>query len=68
MSEENKVESDRSLLQEAHVKGPIATLGAFVRLSGPGWLQSAITLGGGSLAGAVVVSAPPHSPCGGSCA
>lgn len=53
MSEENKVESDRSLLQEAHAKGPIATLGAFVRLSGPGWLQSAITLGGGSLAGAL---------------
>ena len=53
MSEENKVESDRSLLQGAHAKGPIATLGAFVRLSGPGWLQSAITLGGGSLAGAL---------------
>ncbi len=30
-----------------------ATLGAFFRLSGPGWLQSAITLGGGSLAGSL---------------
>lgn len=25
----------------------------YIRLSGPGWLQSAITLGGGSLAGAL---------------
>ncbi|MCC9626873.1 divalent metal cation transporter [Blastopirellula sp. JC732] len=40
-------------MQEAHEKGTMATLFAFVRLSGPGWLQSAITLGGGSLAGAL---------------
>lgn len=48
-----KVESDREILQEAQGKGPGATLGAWVRLSGPGWIQSAITLGGGSLSGAV---------------
>lgn len=42
---------DRALLQDARKRGPLATLGVFVRLSGPGWLQSAITLGGGSLAG-----------------
>lgn len=48
-----KVEADRRLLREAQAAGPLATLGAFVRLSGPGWLQSAITLGGGSLAGAL---------------
>ena len=29
------------------------TLGAYTKLSGPGWLQSAITLGGGSLSGAL---------------
>src|SRR5690606_2654294 len=28
-------------------------LATYVRLSGPGWLQSAITLGGGSLAGSL---------------
>lgn len=48
-----KVETDREILQEAQSKGAGATLGAWVRLSGPGWIQSAITLGGGSLSGAV---------------
>ena len=41
------------MLVEAREKGPLATLGVYVRLSGPGWLQSAITLGGGSLAGSL---------------
>ncbi|MEX0818518.1 MAG: divalent metal cation transporter [Pirellulaceae bacterium] len=49
----SKVEADRKLLRDAHAQGTGATLSAFVRLSGPGWLQSAITLGGGSLAGAL---------------
>jgi Mn2+/Fe2+ NRAMP family transporter len=48
-----RLESDRRLLKEARTKGAIASLGAFSRLSGPGWLQSAITLGGGSLASAL---------------
>ena len=52
-SEENRVGQERNLLAEAQARGPLATLGVFVRLSGPGWLQSAITLGGGSLAGAL---------------
>lgn len=50
---ENQIDEDRAIITEAMGKGPLATLGAFVRLSGPGWLQSAITLGGGSLAGAL---------------
>ena len=41
---------DRELLEAARDRGSLATLAAFVKLSGPGWLQSAITLGGGSLA------------------
>jgi hypothetical protein len=41
---------ERELLEAARRRGPLATLAAFVKLSGPGWLQSAITLGGGSLA------------------
>lgn len=49
----NHVQTDREILQEAHQKGAMATFFAFIRLSGPGWLQSAITLGGGSLAGAL---------------
>jgi Mn2+/Fe2+ NRAMP family transporter len=43
-------QKDRELLTNAKAKGPLATLATYVRLSGPGWLQSAITLGGGSLA------------------
>jgi len=49
----NAVEKERKLLKHAGEKGTLATLGTYVKLSGPGWLQSAITLGGGSLAGAL---------------
>lgn len=45
-----QIEKDRALIVEARKKGLGATLKAFTKLSGPGWLQSAITLGGGSLA------------------
>lgn len=44
-----RIERDRAMIVEARQKGRLATTGVFVRLSGPGWLQSAITLGGGSL-------------------
>jgi hypothetical protein len=49
----DSVARDRAFLAAAHARGPLATLGAFLKLSGPGWLQSAITLGGGSLAGSL---------------
>ncbi len=49
----DQVARDRQRLAEAQQKGSLATLGAYVRLSGPGWLQSAITLGGGSLGSAL---------------
>ena len=44
---------DREILTQAQDRGAMSTLGAYFRLSGPGWLQSAITLGGGSLGGAL---------------
>jgi len=44
---------DREILEAAHDRGVVATFGAYLRLSGPGWLQSAITLGGGSLGSAL---------------
>jgi Mn2+/Fe2+ NRAMP family transporter len=50
-NEKPNVENERALLNDAREKGTGATLFAFAKLSGPGWLQSAITLGGGSLAG-----------------
>lgn len=41
------------MITAARQKGRAATLLVYTRLSGPGWLQSAITLGGGSLAGSL---------------
>jgi Mn2+/Fe2+ NRAMP family transporter len=49
-AEQAEVQANRDLIIAARQKGRGATLKAFARLSGPGWLQSAITLGGGSLA------------------
>jgi len=51
----DKVRETREILQKAQAEGK--TLRAYFRLSGPGWLQSAITLGGGSLAGSLFLGA-----------
>ncbi len=54
MSDQNTtIESNRQAIVESKQKGTIATLLTYTKLSGPGWLQSAITLGGGSLSGAL---------------
>ena len=58
MSEQNnkqnaQLEADRSTILNAKAKGRLATLKAYVKFSAPGWLQSATTLGGGSLASAL---------------
>ena len=53
ISQNARIEQDRQVLLEAKAKGRLPLLGAFVRFSGPGWLQSAITLGGGSLSGSL---------------
>lgn len=50
-----KVDLDRQMLLDAKARGWFPLLGVYTRLSGPGWLQSAITLGGGSLAGALLL-------------
>jgi Mn2+/Fe2+ NRAMP family transporter len=44
-----RIEQDRQLLLDAGKRGGLSTLKAYIKLSGPGWLQSGITLGGGSL-------------------
>ena len=46
---DSSVQKDRQLLIDAGEKGKLSQLRAFTKLSGPGWLQSALTLGGGSL-------------------
>lgn len=51
--EQSGAERERQVIVQAKAGGRLATLGAYFRLSGPGWLQSAITLGGGSLAGSL---------------
>lgn len=54
MNESNpSVPSERQLIRDARAQGRGALFKTYVRLSGPGWLQSAITLGGGSLAGSL---------------
>ena len=45
-----KVDADRQAILAAKEKGLVETISTYTRLSGPGWLQSALTLGGGSLA------------------
>ncbi len=47
---DSKLVMDRQLLETAKSGGVFDKLRIYSRLSGPGWLQSAITLGGGSLA------------------
>jgi hypothetical protein len=47
------VEQERAMLLDAEAQGGGAKLSVWMKLSGPGWLQSAITLGGGSLAGSL---------------
>lgn len=49
----SKLEAQRKELVQAREKGTWATLKTFAKFSGPGWLQSATTLGGGSLASAL---------------
>ncbi len=49
MNHDDRVAQERQAIIEARARGPLALLKVFTRLSGPGWLQSAITLGGGSL-------------------
>lgn len=45
--------TEAELLDLADTKGPLGKAAIYAKLSGPGWLQGAITLGGGSLAGAL---------------
>ncbi len=45
----DSMQKARDTIKAAHQKGKLATFGAYLRLSGPGWLQSAVTIGGGSL-------------------
>lgn len=49
MNDENQIQ----VLKDAQKAGGLTKFLTYTKLSGPGWLQGAITLGGGSLAGAL---------------
>ncbi|RKX33319.1 MAG: hypothetical protein DRP71_10555 [Verrucomicrobia bacterium] len=48
-----EVQKDLQSINEAKARGKFATVRVYLGLTGPGWLQSAVTLGGGSLAGSL---------------
>ena len=53
MSHQSSASDDAARLREVANQPLGKRLPVYLRLSGPGWLQSAITLGGGSLAGSL---------------
>ncbi|MDC0295519.1 divalent metal cation transporter [bacterium] len=53
MNEPNLPSSEDAMLEKATQQGMLGKAAIYTRLSGPGWLQGAVTLGGGSLAGAL---------------
>ena len=53
MSQDDQLQKELQVIDSVANKGLGAKVKAYSKLSGPGWLQSAITLGGGSLAGAL---------------
>tara|TARA_B110000495_G_scaffold112135_1_gene97001 strand:- start:255 stop:1925 length:1671 start_codon:yes stop_codon:yes gene_type:complete len=52
-NDQSTTSREEILLESAQSAGPLGKAAIYTRLSGPGWLQGAITLGGGSLAGAL---------------
>ena len=53
MIDEEKLKLECKELAEINQQGALARFSYYAKRSGPGWLQGAITLGGGSLAGAL---------------
>ena len=49
MVNNSQLEADRKQILQAQSKGTGAKFAAYAKLSGPGWMLSALTLGGGSL-------------------
>jgi Mn2+/Fe2+ NRAMP family transporter len=56
LSVNTRIERDREMINSARERGKLPLFGVFVRLSGPGWLQSAITLGGGTLSNSLYLA------------
>lgn len=53
MSNKDQNQRELEVIEEVKDKGPVGKFFGYAKISGPGWLQGAITLGGGSLIGAL---------------
>jgi Mn2+/Fe2+ NRAMP family transporter len=53
MSDKDQYQRELDVIEEVKDKGPVGKFFGYAKISGPGWLQGAITLGGGSLIGAL---------------
>ncbi len=53
MSDKDQYQRELEVIEAVKDKGPAGKFLGYAKISGPGWLQGAITLGGGSLAGAL---------------
>lgn len=53
MSENDRYQHELDVIESVADKGGLGKFLGYAKISGPGWLQGAITLGGGSLAGAL---------------
>lgn len=53
MSQHDRHQHELNVIESVEGKSGLAKFFAYAKISGPGWLQGAITLGGGSLAGAL---------------
>lgn len=53
MSDKDQYQRELDVIEEVKDKGALGKFFGYAKISGPGWLQGAITLGGGSLAGAL---------------
>ena len=53
MSNQDQYQRELDVIESVQDKGAVGKFLGYAKISGPGWLQGAITLGGGSLAGAL---------------
>jgi Mn2+/Fe2+ NRAMP family transporter len=53
MSKEDQYQRELEVIEAVKDKSPVGKFLGYAKISGPGWLQGAITLGGGSLIGAL---------------
>lgn len=53
MSDQDQYQRELDVIESVQDKGAVGKFLGYAKISGPGWLQGAITLGGGSLAGAL---------------